>query len=285
MRLLMSGLVLVLGASWSLAQQNPATRQADDPAAAKQRGAPPQTLPGQPAQPAQPGLPGQRGERGEQEFPFEADRFIKDHDLNNDGVLSKDELPGEGAAGEQNVFDMVDANKDGKVDAQELRQYAQRVAQRRPHAVETLCFAIDVPENPERCAQELQQAYEFLRRLDKDGDGQINQEDIQAMRKQRSEERVQRTIERLDRNKDGKISKDEARGLWADEFAQLDKNKDGSLDRNEIEEAFLAASTDIQERRDGERGDPNRRPGQPQPGQPQPGQPQPGQPQPGTEKP
>ena len=42
------------------------------------------------------------------------------------------------------------------------------------------------------------------------------------------------------RNKDGKISKDEARGLWSDNFAQIDKNGDGALDRQEIEAACAA---------------------------------------------
>jgi Ca2+-binding EF-hand superfamily protein len=35
----------------------------------------------------------------------------------------------------------------------------------------------------------------------------------------------------LDRNKDGKISKDEASGVWADNFGLFDKNGDGAIDR------------------------------------------------------
>ena len=40
---------------------------------------------------------------------------------------------------------------------------------------------------------------------------------------------VANLLERMDQNKDGKISKDEARGPLAQNFADLDRNKDGSL--------------------------------------------------------
>lgn len=48
------------------------------------------------------------------------------------------------------------------------------------------------------------------------------------------EKLVDSLLTQFDTNKDGKISKDEARGRLADNFAQLDKNKDGFLDRSEL---------------------------------------------------
>ena len=43
-------------------------------------------------------------------------------------------------------------------------------------------------------------------------------------------------LERLDTNKDGKISKDEARGPLAERFDQIDRNKDGFIDRAELKQ-------------------------------------------------
>ena len=41
-------------------------------------------------------------------------------------------------------------------------------------------------------------------------------------------------IEDLDANKDGKISKDEARGRLKEDFDKIDLNKDGFIDREEL---------------------------------------------------
>jgi Ca2+-binding EF-hand superfamily protein len=57
------------------------------------------------------------------------------------------------------------------------------------------------------------------------------------------ERRVKEQLERLDTNKDGKISKDEAKGPLAENFDRLDLNKDGYLDKEELTRAmtrFLA---------------------------------------------
>jgi len=163
---------------------------------------------------------------------FDAARFFKDHDKNNDGKLSKDELP----AAAQKEFDKLDANKDGFVSQQELQQHADQMARQRPQLVEVIFYAIDIPEEGVT-AQELQEAYDQLRKLDKNNDGKLDENEINALREQRKKERTDAIFEALDKNKDGKISKDEARGLWTDNFAQLDKNKDGMLDRQEVEAA------------------------------------------------
>src|SRR5438270_10508695 len=43
-------------------------------------------------------------------------------------------------------------------------------------------------------------------------------------------------LERMDANKDGKISKEEARGPVAERFDQIDRNKDGFIDRDELKQ-------------------------------------------------
>jgi Ca2+-binding EF-hand superfamily protein len=48
------------------------------------------------------------------------------------------------------------------------------------------------------------------------------------------ERAVEALLERMDANKDGKISKDEAKGRIAANFDRLDTNKDGFLDKDEL---------------------------------------------------
>jgi Ca2+-binding EF-hand superfamily protein len=169
---------------------------------------------------------------------FAAERFIKDYDKNGDGQLSKAEAP-------ENLrehFAAIDTNKDGQLSRQELQQYADREARRRPCAVEMLYFVVDSPAEGAPTVQELQQAYDMLRKFDKNHDGKIDAGAVAAYRKQRQKERLDAIVKDLDKDHDGKISMSEARGLLADEFDQLDKNKDGYLDRQELESAFTPAA-------------------------------------------
>jgi Ca2+-binding EF-hand superfamily protein len=165
---------------------------------------------------------------------FDADQFIKDHDTNKDGKLSKEELPQQMQAG----FSDIDKNKDGFVTADELRHHADGLAHRRPEVVEVLYWVIDVPEQHAVSAQEVQTAYDALRKIDKNNDGKISDQELQQARAERMKERADHIFTMMDKNKDGKISKDEARGLWGQDFDKLDANKDGSLDRTEVEKAL-----------------------------------------------
>jgi Ca2+-binding EF-hand superfamily protein len=225
MRLWITGLGLVtlccLVVATSQSQQPPAG-QAGNPATNKATG-------------GQPGTQNQQNHNDGKNAPrFDAARFLKDHDKNGDGKLSKDELPQTA----QKDFDKIDTNKDGSISQDELQHYAEKMAQQRPQLVEIVWYAIDVPEEPVT-TQELQEAYDQLRKLDKNHDGKIDEGELKAFREERKKERIDAIFHALDRNKDGKISKDEARGLWADNFTQLDKNKDGFLDQQEIEAACM----------------------------------------------
>jgi Ca2+-binding EF-hand superfamily protein len=58
------------------------------------------------------------------------------------------------------------------------------------------------------------------------------------------ERMVANFLERFDANKDGKISKDEAKGRLAESFDRFDTNKDGYLDKEELRRvaAFMIAA-------------------------------------------
>ena len=179
---------------------------------------------------SQPGQPG-----GQMKEPqFDAERFLKDHDKNGDGKLTKDELP----ARLQSEFAATDKNGDGSVTMDELKKHAAEMTTRRPQMVEMMYYVIDVPEPAQPNAMELQQAYDTLRKIDSNNDGKVTPEEIAAYREQRRKDRMKDTFEYLDQNKDNKVSKDEARGLWKDDFDKLDTNKDGFLDEKEIQAAY-----------------------------------------------
>jgi Ca2+-binding EF-hand superfamily protein len=184
--------------------------------------------------PNQPNQPGQAG--GPQ---FDAARFIKDHDKNGDGKLSKDELPPD----LQEHFAQIDTNKDGFVTAQELQTYAERMNKQRPYLIEVAYWVIDVNDPEMESTAELQKTYDLLRKMDTNKDGKLDEKEVAAYRQERQKERADRIFKYMDKNGDGKISKDEARGLWADNFKELDTNGDGFLERSEVEKALTTPLT------------------------------------------
>ena len=122
--------------------------------------------------------------------------FIKAHDKDGDGLLTKEELPPRLA----DSFERYDLNKDGKLDKKEVEAM---LAVLRKQFVK--------PAIPP---------------------GRPGVEQI-----------VKQWLDEFDKDKDGRISKDEARGPMAQNFAKLDVNQDGFLDRKELAtaaERFLA---------------------------------------------
>jgi len=92
-----------------------------------------------------------------------------------------------------------------------------------------------------------------LARFDKNNDGKLDRKEVEEMLKALKERLAARTppggavdldkrlamiLERMDTNKDGKISKDEAKGPLADNFDRIDANKDGFLDKEELKRAL-----------------------------------------------
>jgi Ca2+-binding EF-hand superfamily protein len=171
---------------------------------------------------------------------IDVDEFMKEYDRDKDGFLSKDELP----EWLRHNFDRLDLNKDGKISKEELEKGVAYLQERhRPSDV--VIVLVEMSDCDECSAEELQRAYDFLKKLDKNKDGKIDADELKAGRQQIIEERVDRIIKRLDTNKDGKISKQEARGLIKEHFDELDKNKDGFVDRDEL---MAAASAKLEDK-------------------------------------
>jgi Ca2+-binding EF-hand superfamily protein len=164
---------------------------------------------------------------------FDAKKFIGKHDKNKDGTLARDELPEK----MRKWFDRVDANKDGKLGDAELRQHAMRMWRSAPVEVVTV-WVVEAVDPLTR--QDVQQAYEAMRKIDADNDGKITEQEIKASYKDLVRKRIDTIVERYDSDDDGKLSKEEAEaGPLTRAFGQLDKNSDGHVDRSELERGAM----------------------------------------------
>jgi Ca2+-binding EF-hand superfamily protein len=163
---------------------------------------------------------------------FDTDRFLKDYDKNGDGYLQRDELPPD----LQRAFPQLDVNKDGRISREELsRGILHLQPRRRPSDV--VFVLIEMSDCDEDCAAEVQRAYDILRKLDRDGNGKIDPDELKAERGRLIKHRVDNLFQQLDANRDGRISREEAKGQIREHFDEIDRNRDGVIDRDELMKA------------------------------------------------
>lgn len=164
--------------------------------------------------------------------------FLNRFDRNDDKAISKDELP----ARLQDNFSKIDRNRDGKLDATELRAHALRM-----NAAADQCQACYVmiyrAQVDPVTLKDLQHSYQLMRSIDEDNDGKITAEEIRTAQKKVREHHARSIFQDWDRNKDGRLSKDEVSRFLAAHFDHIDRNKDGHIDREEMQQAFVARET------------------------------------------
>jgi uncharacterized protein (TIGR03000 family) len=166
---------------------------------------------------------------------FDLERFLKDYDTDKDGRLTRNELPPE----LRPAFDRIDADKDGKVSREELERGIAHLQPARRHS-DLIHVLIEMSACDDACHDEVQRAYDILRKLDKNKDGKIDADELKAAREQIVKDRVNYLFKELDKNKDGKISRDESKGMLRQDFDEIDRNKDGFIDREELTRAATA---------------------------------------------
>jgi len=134
------------------------------------------------------------------------------------------------------AIDVFEAGDDALVIEREgrLAELRRPARAHRARPSDLINVLIEMTDCDEGCTEEIQRAYDILGRLDKNKDGRIDAEELQAARHTLLEERVNYLMKRLDKDHDGKISRDEARGPIKRNFDHLDKNKDGFIDRDEL---------------------------------------------------
>ena len=179
---------------------------------------------------------------------------IKGFDQNNDGKITKDEMPERMQA----MIERLDTNKDGAIDNKELAALKDRLAQGGQG---------QQGQRPQGQRPEGQQGQRPQGQRPEGQQGQRPQgqrpEGQQGQRPQFNPADMIKRIKESDKNKDGKITKDELPEQMQRMFPRIDTNQDGAIDREELA---------VMEKRMAQRGQGGQRP-EGQPGQRPEGQP------------
>ena len=196
---------------------------------------------------------GQQAQRP-QGGPAEFIERIKGFDQNNDGKITKDEMPERMQA----MIERLDTNKDGAIDNKELAALKDRLAQGGQG---------QQGQRPQGQRPEGQQGQRPQGQRPEGQQGQRPQgqrpEGQQGQRPQFNPADMIKRIKESDKNKDGKITKDELPEQMQRMFPRIDTNQDGAIDREELA---------VMEKRMAQRGQGGQRP-EGQPGQRPEGQP------------
>ena len=172
---------------------------------------------------------------------------LMEFDKTHKGYLTAADLPER----MQGIFARGNANHDGRLTADELQKLgAQQSTPEGPAArggrtgagpfrFDPLLAALDLNHDGELSPEEIAAAATSLLVLDKNGNGQLEADELK-MRQMSPAERLNHFMEEFDGNKDGKIARDEApEHMPASEFDAIDSNHDGFLDKDELA-AFFA---------------------------------------------
>ncbi|HEY2039762.1 MAG TPA: EF-hand domain-containing protein [Edaphobacter sp.] len=174
-------------------------------------------------------------------------------DRNQDGVLTKDEVPER----LQGLLSRADADHDGKLTPAEIRASATSQAAPRGRAqhsgdatrMDPILNALDADHDGILSASEIAAAPTALKTIDKDGDGELSSAELRP-KQMTPTDRAKHMLDEWDTNKDGKITKPESHDRMQSQFESIDTNHDGVLTEDELT-VYFANMPQQQPRREG----------------------------------
>jgi Ca2+-binding EF-hand superfamily protein len=175
------------------------------------------------------------------------DLFI-DLDTNNDRVVERDEVPESGQEAFRTLLKYGDANRDGKLEAEEYRNLMLKVNWGQtvpPEQREKRFRNLDKNQDGKLGPQEFQGGSARFGQLDRNGDGFLSRDEIPWLNTDKPATKAKpsspakggdkpalQRLQAMDKDGDGRISRDEFKGRPA-MFDRLDANHDGFLDSSE----------------------------------------------------
>lgn len=182
-------------------------------------------------------------------------RTFMELDKNKDRKLTLDEVPGDRKERFSKMLEKLDDDGDGAI---ELPQFIQAMMKIQGQSVANqpqarnrqpqvgggfaVFRALDKNRDGKLSKDEVDGATESLRKLDRNGNGSVEPQELAVNNAGRPGQRpsagfaeqMLKRINAADRNSDGKISRDEAPERLANMFDRMDSNSDGYLDESEV---------------------------------------------------
>lgn len=164
--------------------------------------------------------------------------FFQRHDRDDDGYLSRQELPSNLRDG----FEDLDRNSDDYLSQSELREHAQKSMAQQSPVIVTYVWVLDANQGRVKL-NDLQQAYDALMEVDQDGDGEITRQELNQRQQRIASRWIDKCFQQHDENNDDEISRDEAQGSQlAGRFERVDRNSDDRLTRSELRQSLQTSS-------------------------------------------
>jgi Ca2+-binding EF-hand superfamily protein len=178
---------------------------------------------------------------GKGQARLDPERIFGRLDRNSDGFISADELPEQLPPAIATMIKNADADKDGKISKEELGAAVKKIGEgggkvkakrpgKGPGKGEPPAEGKGAPP-----AGDAKKPGEPEKGPPPKGKGE------KGIKGDKGAARGEAIFARLDTDKDGKISKDEAKGPLADRFAEIDADKDGFLTKQEIARGMAGA--------------------------------------------
>jgi Ca2+-binding EF-hand superfamily protein len=154
-------------------------------------------------------------------------------DANGDQAIDRDEVPDDGVAAFERLLKLGDANKNGRLEGDEMRALFEKVRNLGPVAPAERVKSMDKDGDGKVSRDEFLGLAAQFDRLDADKDGFVTREEFAKFAAAYAPAALLDRFQSMDKDGDGKVTAAEFDGPEP-LFARLDADKDGSITRDEI---------------------------------------------------